>query len=149
MLGSAAVTWWPYLVQIDQLDSDDLLRPALVPFFMLALAVASSVLAQSMDRQHKAAEATLVLSRQQTRMLEAVLETTDVGIVVTDRDGHDRIMNASQRRTHLLGLPPGLDDASEDQLLVYEADGTTPIPPDDRPVRRAVLGESFRTGSSR
>src|SRR5699024_555075 len=76
--------------------------------------------------------------------LQAVVETSEVGILVVDRDGHDVLMNQAQRRTHFIGLPDGAEDGPEADLLVFEADGTTPIAPAERPVRRALQGEAFR-----
>lgn len=143
MVGSAAVTWWPYVTQLGQMQPEEFVRPTVVPLFMLALAVAASVLTRSLDRQRDDLTHVLSIARQQNRMLQTVLDTTDVGIVVTDRDGHDVIMNSAQRRLHLVGLPEGVDDGPEQILLAYESDGKTPIPVEDRPVSRAVRGESF------
>jgi signal transduction histidine kinase len=122
---------------------EDLFRPALVPVMMLAMAIAASVLARSMDRQRDELRDVLSSTRQQNRRLETILDTTDVGIVVTDREGNGLIMNAAQRRQHLIGQPEGKHDAPEGELLAFEPDGVTPIPEQDRPVYRAVRGESF------
>lgn len=111
---------------------------------MLALAVTASVLRQSMTRQRLHVQKALEMARRQNRLLHTVVDISDVGIVVTDRHGNDRLMNATQRRVHLMGLPPGVSDAAEADLLVYEPDGQTLIPPDDRPVRRALAQESFQ-----
>ncbi|MDI3329711.1 MAG: PAS domain-containing sensor histidine kinase [Micrococcus sp.] len=142
-IGSAMVTWWPYFLDREVLPPEDLLRPVLVPVFMLAMAIAASVLARSMDRQRDELQGVVRSIRQQNRRLETVLDTTDVGIVVTDRDGNGLIMNSAQRRQHLIGQPEGMQDAPERDLLVFEADGRTPVPEVDRPVYRAVHGESF------
>jgi two-component system, OmpR family, phosphate regulon sensor histidine kinase PhoR len=147
-VGSAAVTWWPYLPGADPFPTHvlpaELARPIMVPFLMLALGLAASVLTRSMDRQRLELAASLDRADAQNRLLNAVVETSDVGILVVDRDGHDVLMNQSQRRMHFLGLPPGVPDGAEHELLLFEADGTTPIPVEDRPVRRAVQGEDFR-----
>ncbi|QCU77599.1 PAS domain-containing sensor histidine kinase [Citricoccus sp. SGAir0253] len=143
VLGSAAVTWWPYLTNLDQLTTGEVFRPTLVPLFMLALGVAASILSRSMDRQRDELEESLAEIRQQNRRLAAVLDATDVGILVTDRRGRGLLMNAAQRRQHLIGQPPGRHDAPERDLLAFEADGRTPIPVTERPVYRAVHGESF------
>jgi signal transduction histidine kinase len=52
-------------------------------------------------------------------------------------------MNPRQRSTHRLATPPGIADPDESQLLVFGEDRTTPVPGEQRPVRRAVLGEEF------
>lgn len=141
--GSAAVTWWPYLIDLDNVTRDELFRPALVPLFMVALASAASVLARSMDRQRDELEGVLVSTRQQNRRLETILDTTDVGIVVTDGEGRGLIWNAAQQRQHLIGQPEGRPDATESELLIFESDGVTPVPTEERPLYRAVHGESF------
>jgi len=147
-LGTTAVAWWPYLadpaVTSVPLDTSSLTRPVMVPFLMLALAIAASILTQSMDRTSAELEASLAHAATRNRMLHTVVETSDVGILVVDADGHDVLMNPAQRRTHFLGLPPGLSDGAERDLLMFEADGTTPVPVTDRPVRRALRGESFQ-----
>ncbi|MFC0249961.1 sensor histidine kinase [Citricoccus parietis] len=147
-VGSAAVTWWPYLpgtpAFAESLIDYDLHRPVVVPFIMLALAVAASVLTRSMDRQRRDLGAALDSSKTQNRLLQAVVETSDVGILVVDGDGHDVLMNQAQRRTHFIGLPPGRDDGAEHELLLFEADGVTPIPAEDRPVTQALQGHDYR-----
>src|SRR5699024_4639148 len=147
-LGSAAVTWWAYLPGSDPfamlLTAPSPQRPTLVPFLMLALGIAASVLTRSMDRQSAALTASLAPADSRNRMLRTVVQSSDVGILVVDRDGHDVLMNPAQRRVHLLGLPAGAEDGAEAELLVFESDGRTPIPPAERPVARAVRGESFQ-----
>ncbi len=147
-VGTAVVSWWPYLPGTspfpDELVTSHLGRPALVPFLILAIGVAASVLTRSMDRQRLELGVTLERADGQNRLLNAVVETSDVGILAVDRDGHDILMNQAQRRLHFLGLPAGMDDGTEADLLLFEADGTTAIPPADRPVARAVRGEDYR-----
>ncbi|PZO61947.1 MAG: hypothetical protein DI635_13560 [Pseudoxanthomonas suwonensis] len=77
------------------------------------------------------------------QLLQSILDTVDVGIVVVDADGHDILMNSRQRRNHALATPPGNDDPGEAELLLRYPGTSLPIPADERPVRRAVLQESF------
>ena len=147
-LGTAAVAWWPYLFEAEPFEAEliqaSLVRPAMLPFLMLALSIAASVLSRSMDHQSEELTASLENAATQNRMLNAVVETSDVGILVVDRDGHDVLMNQAQRRLHFIGLPAGTDDGAETELLAFEADGVTPIAASDRPVFRALQGESFQ-----
>ncbi|GAA1672253.1 sensor histidine kinase [Citricoccus zhacaiensis] len=147
-LGTAAVNWWPYVSATtpfsDALMESSLTRPVMVPFLMLALGVAASILTRSMDKQRLELRSALDGAATQNRLLQAVVETSDVGILVVDGDGHDVLMNQAQRRTHFIGLPPGRDDGAEHELLLFEADGVTPIPPDERPVTQALQGKEFR-----
>ncbi|MEW1979589.1 ATP-binding protein [Citricoccus sp. NPDC079358] len=147
-LGTAAVSWWPYVSETtpfsDALMESSVTRPVMVPFMMLSLGAAASILTRSMDKQRMELRASLETSKSQNRMLQTVVETSDVGILVVDRDGHDILMNQAQRRMHFIGMPPGAEDAAEHELLVFEADGTTPISAPDRPVVRALQEEDFR-----
>ncbi|HRO31248.1 MULTISPECIES: ATP-binding protein [Micrococcaceae] len=143
VVGTTLTIWGPHALNPHGSARDHLLESAAVPLFMLALAVAASVLTRSLDRQREELDELLSITRQQNRRLQTVLDTTDVGIVVTDRDGNDLLMNPAQRRVHLIGLPHGVEDAPERDLLLFEADGKTPIPAEDRPAHRAVRGESF------
>lgn len=143
VVGSALVVCVPLVTETVPDPRQYMLTVMTVPVMMFALALSSSVLARSMDRQRRQIEHALTSAAQQNRMLNTVLETADTGIVVTNRHGNDLIMNSAQRRTHQMALPAGVDDAPEADLLIYEPDGTTVIPPEDRPVRRAVQGESF------
>ena len=147
-LGTAAVVWWPYVtgtvLSADALVQPSLTRPTLVPFLMLALAVAASVLTRSMDRQSGELSASLEYAATQNLMLRTVVENSDVGILVVDRDGNDVLMNQAQRRHHYLGLRTGAPDGAESELLVFEPDGITPVAPQDRPVAQALQGESFQ-----
>lgn len=147
-LGTAAVTWWPYLTDEAPFEDDlfqaSLIRPAMVPFLILALGLAASILARSMDRQSMELKASLEKAATQNRRLHAVVDTSDVGILVVDGEGHDVLMNQAQRRLHFIGLPAGSEDGAEADLLVFEADGATPIAAPDRPVFRALQGASFQ-----
>ncbi|ASK65518.1 two-component sensor histidine kinase [Brachybacterium avium] len=148
VLGSAAVAWAPSLggpaLFPQALVQENVARPAVIPFLMLALAIAASVLTRSMDRTSSELAASLENAAAQNRMLHTVVETSEVGILVVDGEGHDVLMNSAQRRTHFLGLPAGQADGAEAELLVFESDGTTPIPAEDRPVACALRGESFQ-----
>ncbi|WP_313821879.1 ATP-binding protein [Citricoccus sp.] len=147
-LGTAAVSWWPYLAGTtpfsDALMESSLTRPVMVPFMMLSLGAAASILTRSMDKQRVELRASLEKSKSQNRLLQAVVDTSDVGILVVDGQGHDILMNQAQRRTHFIGLPPGRNDGAEHELLLFEADGLTPIPPDERPVTQALQGRDYR-----
>ena len=88
-------------------------------------------------------EALLESAAASERLLENVIDSVDVGIVVVERDGHDVLMNRAQRRIHQLASPPGNDDPNESQLLLWHPGSALPMPPEQRPVRRAVLQETF------
>jgi PAS domain S-box-containing protein len=80
----------------------------------------------------------------QSRMLKLVLDSVGEGLIAADRDGHFLIWNDSAKR--LMGR--GATDLASDQWTphykVFLPDGTTPYPPEDLPLVRAMRGESVR-----
>ncbi|GAB2599236.1 sensor histidine kinase [Kocuria himachalensis] len=152
-----AMVWAPLLVTGTPLTVDTVTAPVLIPFMMLGIGYTVQVLDRSMEA-HKAAleaqqallqakdarlEALLADSARRQRLLDTILDTVDVGVLAIDAAGHDILMNRRQQTIHRLGLPEGLTDAPEAQLLLFGEDGVTPMPPGDRPAARAVAGESF------
>ena len=144
-----AIIWVPLLIHGD-VSGPSLSRSLLLPIMMLGIGVSVSVLTLSMMRQQRTLEekdeqlqANLKSTRHQESLLNTVLETVHMGVLAVDADGHDILMNRKQRGNHELARPKDIDDPNESQLLVFAADRTTPVPVEDRPVRRAVLGETF------
>ncbi|MFF1384536.1 sensor histidine kinase [Arthrobacter sp. NPDC058288] len=148
-LAPLAIIWVPLFLH-GNVTGQDLARSLLLPVMMLGIGVSVSVLTLSMVRQQRDLEEkdaqlriTLKESKRQEELLNSVLETVHLGVLAVDADGHDILMNRKQRENHRLATPAGNDDPNESQLLVFEADRTTAVPVDQRPVRRAVMGESF------
>lgn len=140
----------PTLLRADPIDSVTLAHAALLPFTVLQVGLlvtgALSVLDRQSDRVSTTLaekEALLDAADMWKRRLENIIDSVDSGIVVVDRDGHDLLMNRAQRSIHMSASPPGLDDPDESQLLLHYSGTAQPIPPDRRPVRRAVQQESF------
>ena len=132
------------------MSGPNLARSLLLPVITLGIGVSVSVLTLSMTRQQrtleekdKQLESTFRSTKQQEALLNTVLDTVHLGVLAVDADGHDILMNRKQRANHELARPKEIDDPNESQLLVFAADRTTPVPVEERPVRRAVLGETF------
>lgn len=148
-VASLLIVWTPLLSLSGPVTVEELIRPLLFPFMMLAFTIAMVVLTASMNSQRNALasqdlqlRASLVDSQQRERLLETIVDTVGVGVVVVDAEGHDRLMNSTQAAIHALGVPEGIADAEEKDLLVFTA-GRGPLHADARPVRRAINGESF------
>jgi diguanylate cyclase len=80
--------------------------------------------------------------RQKQELLDAVLETVDVGVVACDADGHLTLFNRAARAFHRVdadGGAPTADWAARYDL--YGEDGVTPLAPDQVPLVRALRGE--------
>lgn len=148
-LAPLAIIWVPLFLKGD-VTPQGLTRALLLPVMMLGIGVSVSVLTRSMMRQQKELQdkdallqANLRTSQRQEALLNTVLDTVHLGVLAVDADGHDILMNRKQRANHELARPSTIEDPNESQLLIYAADRTTLIPVEDRPVRRAVLGETF------
>jgi signal transduction histidine kinase len=148
-LGPLAIIWVPLVIRAD-LSGPSLVKSLLLPVMMLGIGVSVSVLTLSMMRQQRVLEekdeqlqASLRSTKRQEALLNSVLETVNIGVLAVDADGHDILMNRKQRANHELATPKDSEDPNESQLLVFAADRTTSVPVEERPVRRAVLGETF------
>jgi two-component system, OmpR family, phosphate regulon sensor histidine kinase PhoR len=148
-LGPLAIIWVPLLL-MGNFTPQDLARSLLLPVIALGIGVSVSVLTLSMMRQQQELEekdaqlqANLRTSQRQGALLNTVLETVHLGVLAVDAGGHDVLMNRKQRGNHELARPKDIADPNESQLLVFGPDRKTPVPVEERPVRRAVLGETF------
>ncbi|WP_191090021.1 sensor histidine kinase [Nesterenkonia ebinurensis] len=129
---------------------EDLAGRAIIPVILTVIGLFAANVSRSIDAQQQelvdkdrqlrlaAAE-----SERRAQLLNTVIETVPVGVVVVDAEGHDMMMNSHQRELHQIGVPREVPDPREDQLLVFGEDKTTPLPAEERPVRRAVKGSSF------
>jgi signal transduction histidine kinase len=144
-----AIIWVPLFLD-GNVSGPSLAKSLLVPVMMLGIGVSVSVLTLSMMRQQQSLEdkdeqlkASLRSTKRQEALLNSVLETVNIGVLAVDADGHDILMNRKQRANHELASPKDSEGPNESQLLVFAADRTTSVPVEERPVRRAVLGETF------
>ncbi len=70
---------------------------------------------------------------------DAMLATVDVGIIAADADGHLTLFNRATRLWHGMGPVGDLDPAQFSQYYeLFEADGITPLSPEDVPLLRAL-----------
>lgn len=150
LIGAFAIIWVPLFVTRSEVTPSDLTQSALLPTIIFGIAVTIRVMTASMMDQQKAMEEKdhalqqiLQRSAQRERLLNATVNTVDVGLLAIDQDGHDILFNRRQREVHRIGLPEGVEDAAEQDLLLFRPDGVTPIPADERPAHRAVAGETF------
>lgn len=148
-LATLLIVWVPLVWGNPHITPELLAKPLVFPFMMMAFSITVVIMTASMDSQRLALERkdvelrnALKLSRQRETLLETVLDTVAVGIVVVDQDGNDQLMNATQDIIHARGLPADIADPQEKDLLLFGR-GRVPLATDARPVRRAILGESF------
>jgi len=143
------LAWLPLLAG-GRTTLEDLSHPFLLPLMMLGIAVSVSVMTNSMDAQRLSLEAkdlelrqALQASHGRQQLLDVILDTVSVGLVAVDAQGHDVLLNRTQRKFHRIASPNGNHDPGEPDLLIYAADRSTLLPVQDRPIRRAVRGEAF------
>ena len=126
------------LCDLAQLVQDELNRDVLVAMRTRELQDKNATLELTM-RMRETAEQAL---RQKQELLDAVLETVDVGVVACDADGHLMLFNRAARAFHGLDADTALPQADwPAHYDLYGEDGLTPLAPGDIPLVRALRGE--------
>lgn len=150
VVAALLIVWIPVFASPTGFTREQLVKPLLFPLVVMAFAITVVAVTRRVNLQRKALEAkdeqlrtALQQSQQRERLLAAVVDTVAVGLVVVDADGNDVLMNGTQKLLHNLAMPRDKDDPSENELLLFRADAHTPVPAEDRPVRRAIKGETF------
>jgi signal transduction histidine kinase len=131
----------------------------LVPLMMFAVSLAMRFARARLRREQrriksKEAELEVLLadSRERERLLNTILDTVDVGIVAVDASGRRLLTNTWQAELEdsaaaaprLMADPAGeVLPEEEGRLVLTGQDRSTPLPPERRPIRRALAGESF------
>lgn len=150
VLATTALISVPTLVRAEHIDSLAIAYGALLPFTVLQVGLLVAGGLRLMDGQNR--RLTSMLREKQAllegaaaseQLLHNIIDSVDVGVVVVDEDGHDVLMNRAQRRIHALATAAGDADPDESRLLLRYPGTTTTIPPAHRPVRRAVMQETF------
>lgn len=143
-----------FMVAAPQLQSPNfsvaaLMGSLLFPFMMLCFGIAVVALTKSLDRNRISMEAkdallqaALAQSQEREDLLEAILDTVGVGVVAVDAQGNNLVVNAAQEVQHASAGPANIIDPQENELLLFGSD-QLPLNADARPVRRALLGETF------
>lgn len=80
-------------------------------------------------------------NNERALLLEAILDTIDVGLVALDANGNRTHTNRQQRSYDLLIQAGRRNDDGGSHL--YAADKSTPVVPQRHPVQRAAAGETF------
>ena len=149
-LAVTALITGPIMLRAPHINTLTLVYTLLLPFTVLQiglLVVGGLKVSDAQNRRlaHTLAEKDSLLDAAATseQLMKSIIDSVDVGIVVVDRGGNDMLMNRAQHRIHDLASPADVVDPEESQLLVRYPGTSATIPPGQRPVRRAVLGETF------
>ncbi|WAP51146.1 ATP-binding protein [Arthrobacter sp. ATA002] len=150
-LGPLAIVWNPVIASDLPVTGQRLAAPILGPLVTLAVAVTVSVMRQDMAAQQaalgekdKLLENALNQSTERSELLDVVLNAIDVGVLVVNANG-----NAVHKNEHMDALddrlrPQGMKHTQEQDLLFFGADRTTALPAEQRPIARAIRGETFQ-----
>ncbi len=141
-LASLLMVWLP-LLALGAAEPHSLVSEIVVPFMLVAVAVSIAVLTMSGMAQQRRVEELLARSETRQRLLDTILDTVDVGVLLLDRDGKDVFMNTKQRQLYLASVPPGATEVDESELLVYRDGSDQPLGHEERPVARAVAGDTM------
>lgn len=128
--------------KLPNLTAADITALVLFPLVMLAVSLAIRFASVNMRVQQRELQAMgrelrelLTASREREKLLMTILDATDVGIVAVDSNGDQLLANNMMRRWQ--------QTADHSEQRVFAQDKMTPLPPDKRPLRRAIEGESF------
>lgn len=149
-LATLTIVALPTLMNGEALTVRTFLEPSIIPVVLTVIGVFAANVSRSIDTQQqqlvdkdRQLRSAAAESRRRAQLLDTVIETVPAGVVVVDAEGNDMMMNSQQRGFHRIGIPRDVPDPREDQLLVFGEDKTTPLQPEERPVRRAIDGSSF------
>jgi signal transduction histidine kinase len=144
---SIAGIWFTRITHWVPLDERDFGALVLLPIVLIFVASSTYVVARRsraqavLLRQHSALiEASLEKARSQRQLLDELLNAVDFGVIAFDRDRTITFVNRAQRQALAdFGTPA---DAIV-HPVVYQADRITPYGQDERPLARALAGQSF------
>ena len=147
--GSLLVTAWPLIGAFDAALLHSYLGVLLLPVVMLCIAVGMRVMnsrtlarEQELERKERELNELLRAAIDRERVLTAILNTVDVGLTAVDAHGTTTLTNRQQELFNRLIV--GSDDGDgETGTLMFGPDKITPLPPNRRPIYRALTGETF------
>lgn len=84
---------------------------------------------------------------EKQELLDAVLESIDVGVVACDADGHLTLFNRTARDFHGQDMKSVAPADWSQYYSLHHADGRTPMAMDEVPLVRALKGEVVRDGA--
>src|SRR5690606_29009267 len=108
------------------------------------VSVATTYMQREMEHHQEQLGREKEISSSRHRVLEAIINTADVGVLAIDSEGREILKNRRQHRLQARAEPiEPSDDPGEGRLLVYGGATRELLPTQDRPVRRAARAERF------
>jgi signal transduction histidine kinase len=90
--------------------------------------------------QQARVEELLAQAEDRERLLNAVLETVDVGVVVLDPDGNGTFTNSKQVEVYAAAMPTE-EDGPDVGMMIYRDGSDEELPPEEWALERALAGE--------
>ncbi len=145
VLSALLIVWGPVFSSDGPVQREELAAPILVPPILGVVAYVCGALRLELDTWRDSLrakdaqlEAALEESKHRAQLLDGVLNAIGVGVLVVDAQGRDVHRNTAQIILDDAGMRAR--DAAGGIVQVFEADGVTPVPPEQLPVRRALRG---------
>jgi len=107
------------------------------------------IAARTAELEEQVAEAIRIRQQleEKQELLDAVLESIDIGVVACDADGHLTLFNRTARDFHGLDLKSVSPSDWSQYYSLHHVDGRTPMAVDEVPLVRALKGEVVRDGA--
>ncbi|MET4589110.1 ATP-binding protein [Arthrobacter sp. 754] len=131
------------------LTAADITSLILFPLMMLAVSLAIRFASANTRLQQRQLQSMgeelrelLAQSTEREKLLMTILDATDVAVAAVDRSGRYLVTNNRQR---IFRQATGVADEMPGQghQLIFGQDRQTLLPPEKRPINRAIAGESF------
>ncbi len=149
-VAAATLAVWGGNLYAPSIALGDLPRLILLPVVLVAVGVGtylserrSAARLDLLGRQSALIEETLADSHQQSRLLDSILNTIDVGVVALDKDGYITILNRAHAAAVEGRLKVGDHVSVHGGIDGYAADRKTPLGAGGSPLVRASRGEDI------
>lgn len=148
LLASLGIVWGPVFAAGEAWSAQSLTQSILLPFMMVVIGVTVRSITANLTAQRwmledkdRAVQSLLKQSARRERLLSAVVDSVDVGLIAMDEAGRPVLSN--RRLQQFQELAAGSSDAAEEDLRIFGQDGRTQLAVTHRPLRRAAEGQIF------
>lgn len=150
-VGPFLISLPPLIHRLPNPTASDISAVIVVPLMMLSVSLAIHFASanvrlqqQRVEQKDKRLSELLAESRNRERLLKAILDTVDVGIVAVGPDGETLLTNSKQELFNKAAASNAGENADDEpRQLIFSQDRHTPLPPEKRPLQRAANGETY------
>lgn len=148
--GSSLVVLLPLAVDGTSSTVVDFTTALLLPVVMVTLALTVHLAKMQLRlndhelrQKEQELKELLKASNKRENLLSTILDTVDLGLIAVNADGKHTLTNHQQDLFHRLACISGGSVTEEEGQLLFAPDRTTPLAQEQRPIRRALAGETF------